>query len=139
MLQQCNGLVIGDRYNVQNRIGSEHTLDSTAGERSFEVKIDRMLQNIAAPEYRQLNIEALESMAWLFGQNPVFRVDNDIILDVVIGHAVRINWEKHHPSESHNEHRGEAWDMFYKLSPEQTDETFVESFMYLLSVGSFND
>lgn len=139
MLQQSYGIVIGDRYNVQSRIGSEHTLDSTAGERSFEVKIDRMLQNIAAPEYRQLNIEAVESMAWLFKQNPAFHVEDDIILDVLIGHAVRINYETYYPGENYNEHREKAWEMFYRLSPEQTDESFVKAFMYLLEIGSFDD
>lgn len=139
MLQQCKGLVIGDRYNIQNRIGSEDTLDSTAGERSFELKIDRMLQNIAAPEYRQMNIEALESMAWLFKQNPAFHVNNDLIMDVLIGHAVRINWEKQNPSGNYDEHRGEAWDTFYELSPLEADEAFVEAFMYLLEAGGFDD
>ena len=94
MLQQCTGMVIGDRYNVQNRIGSEHTLDSTAGERSFELKIDMILQNIPAPEYLQLYIEVIESITRVFKQNPALRVDNDLILDVLIGHAVRISWEK---------------------------------------------
>ena len=139
MLQQCTGIVIGDRYNVQNRIGSEDTLDSTAGERSFELRVDKMLQRVVAPEYRQLILETVESMAWLFKQNPKFRVDNDIIIDVLIGHAVRLNWEKDHPSDNYNEFRGEAWNIFYKLSPKETDESFVESFMYLLSIGNFND
>ncbi len=139
ILQQCKGLVVGDRYNVQNRIGSEDTLDSTAGERSFELKIDRMLQSIPAPEYRQLNIEAIESMAWLFKQNPAFRVNNDLILDVLIGHAVRINWEKKNPLGNHDDHRGVAWDMFYQSSSLEVEEAFVEAFMYLLAAGGFDE
>lgn len=139
MLQQCTGIVIGDRYNIQNRMGAEHTLESTAGERNFELMIDRMLQNIPAPEYRQLYIEVIESTAWLFKQNPSFRVDNDLILDVLIGHAVRINWEKQHSVENYDQHRGEAWEVFYKLSPHDAGEVFVEAFMYLLTAGGFSD
>lgn len=139
MLQQCNGLIIGDRYNIQNRIGSEDTLDSTAGERSFELQFDMMLQRIPAPEYRQLNLEAIESLAWFFKQNPIFRINDDLILDVLIGHTVRINWEKQHSLENYDEQRGEAWDAFYRLSPQEADEVFVEAFMYLLAAGGFNN
>ncbi len=135
MLQQCKGLVIGDKYSVQNRIGSEHTLDSTAGERSFALRIDGLLQSIHAPEYRQLNIEAIESLAWLFKQNPEFRVDNDLTLDVLIGHAVRISWEKKHDSVNYDEERGQAWEAFYKLSPQETDDVFIEALMFLSAAG----
>ncbi|MGB6020429.1 MAG: glycoside hydrolase family 15 protein [Sulfurimonadaceae bacterium] len=135
LLQQCKGLVIGDKYSVQNRMGSEHTLDSTAGERSFALRIDGLLQSIHAPDYRQLNIELIESLAWLFKQNPEFRVDNDLILDVLIGHAVRINWEKENSSENYVEERGQAWEAFYKLSPYEADEVFIEAFMFLLAAG----
>jgi phosphorylase kinase alpha/beta subunit len=139
LLRQCNALVIGDKFNIKNRMGSELTHDSTAGERNFELIIDRMLQRIPAPEYRQLNIEAIESMAWLFKQNPEFRVNDDLILDALIGHAVRINWEKSNPDGNYDEQRGNAWDNFYQLSTSQADESFVEAFMYLLAVGGFDE
>ena len=96
LLQQCRGLVIGDKYSVQNRMGSEMTLDVTAGERTFELRIDTLLQQIEAPDYRQLNIEVIESLARLLRHNPQIRLENDLILDVLIGHAVRIAW--HHNS-----------------------------------------
>ena len=132
LLQQCNALVIGDKYSVQNRIGSEFTFDSTAGEQSFALRIDTLLQSIDAPDYRQLNIEAIESLSKVFRQSPQLHVDNDLILDVLIGHAVRIAWEKHHGSGNYDEQRGQAWEAFYKLSPQETDKAFIEAFMYLL-------
>lgn len=132
LLRQCKGLVIGDKYSVQSRMGSELTHDSTAGERSFELRIDALLQSIDAPDYRQLNIEAIESLARLFRQSPELHVDNDVILDVLIGHAVRIFWEKHNPSGNYYEQRGEAWREIYKLSPKEADQAFIEAFMYLL-------
>lgn len=132
LLQQCNGLVIGDKYSVQNRIGSELTLDSTAGERSFELRIDGLLQSIPAPDYRQLNIEAIGSLARLFRQSPELHVDNDLILDVLIGHAVRIAWKEHNTSDHYDEQRSQAWESMYRLSPQEADRAFIEAFMYLL-------
>jgi phosphorylase kinase alpha/beta subunit len=131
LLRQCSALVIGDKYNIENRMSSEFTLDATAGERSFALKIDALLQSIGAPDYRQLNIEAIESLVRLFRQNPELYVKNDLILDVLIGHAVRVAWEKEH-SGNYDEHRGQAWEAFYRLSPNQTDQAFIRAFMYLL-------
>lgn len=135
MLQQCNGIVIGDKYSVTNRIGSEQTLDTTAGEQSFELRVDALLQTIHAPEYRQLNIEAIENLAWLFKQNPDLRVDGDIILDVLIGHAVRIAWTEVHGDTHYHEQRTQAWETFYHLSPSETEQAFVKAFRYLSSEG----
>ncbi len=132
MLQQCNALVIGDKYSVQSRIGSEFTLDVTAGERIFELKIDNLLQSIEAPDYRQLNIEVLESLARVFRQNLKMHVNSDLILDVLIGYAVRIAWELNDNSGNYDEQRGEAWESFYKLSPKEVDQAFIESFLYLI-------
>lgn len=133
LLRQCNGLVIGDKYNVQNRIGSELTLESTAGEHSFALKIDALLQSIDAPDYRQLTIELIESMARVFKENPDLRLEDDLIMDVLIGHAVRISWERNSGSNNYNDHRSEAWNAFYRRSPFETDKAFLEAFMYLLS------
>jgi phosphorylase kinase alpha/beta subunit len=132
LLQQCNGLVIGDKYNLNNRIGKELTLDTTAGERNFDLRIDSLLQSIEYPEYRQLNIEVLETLSRLFSENLEIRIDEDLMLDVLVGHAVRIAWQKGHENENYDEQRGQAWNAFYKLSPKKTDEFFIEAFMYLL-------
>ena len=133
LLQQCKALVIGDKYSVQNRIGTELTLDSTAGERSFELRIDGLLQSIPSPDYRQLNIEAIESLARLFRQSPQLQVDNDLVLDVLIGHAVRISWKKYNMPDNYDEQRGQAWEAMYRLSPQEADKAFIEAFMYLLT------
>ena len=133
LLQQCNGLVIGDKYSVQSRIGSDLTLDSTAGEQSFALKIDALLQSIHASDYRQLNIEAIESISRILRQSSQLHVDNDLILDVLIGHAVRIAWEAYNGLDHYDEQRGLAWESFYKLSPSQTDKAFLQAFVYLLT------
>jgi len=135
MLQQCGGVVIGDKYNIANRVGSEQTLDTTAGERSFELRIDALLQTIQAPEYRQLNIEAIESLAWLFKQNPDLRVESDIVLDVLIGHAVRIAWGETHDEAHYDEQRAQAWEAFYHRTPGEAEQAFVRAFRYLSTEG----
>ncbi|MCD6212615.1 MAG: glycoside hydrolase family 15 protein [Sulfurovum sp.] len=131
LLRQCNALVIGDKYNMENRIGSEFTLETTAGEQSFALRIDALLQGIDAPEYRHLNIEVLESLIRLFKENSEFNVNDDLILDVLIGHAVRFAWEKNHVG-NYDEERGQAWESFYHLSPQDTDQAFIGAFMHLL-------
>ena len=135
MLQQCNGLVIGEKYNVRSRIGSELTLESTAGEQNFALRIDALLQGISAPDYRQLNVEAIEALVKIFKKNPAFRIEDDLILDVLIGHAVRISWEKEHGEGNYNEQRGAAWKAFYKRSPKETETAFIEAFASLLIPG----
>ena len=135
MLQQCNGLVIGEKYNVRSRIGSELTLESTAGEQNFALRIDALLQRISAPDYRQLNVEAIEALVKIFKKNPAFRIEDDLILDVLIGHAVRISWEKEHGEGNYNEQRGAAWKAFYKRSPKETETAFIEAFASLLIPG----
>ncbi len=131
LLRQCNALVLGEKYNIENRIGSEFTLETTAGEQSFALRIDALLQGINAPAYRQLTIEVLESLVRLFKENPELHVDDDLILDVLIGHAVRYAWEKNHLGK-YNEERGKAWKSFYYLSPQDTDRAFIGALMHLL-------
>jgi len=138
LLRQCNALVLGEKYNIENRIGSEFTLETTAGEQSFALRIDALLQGINAPEYRQLTIEVLESLVRLFKENPELHVDDDLILDVLIGHAVRYAWEKNHLG-NYNEERGKAWKSFYYLSPQDTDRAFIGALMHLLVPEKIHD
>ena len=140
LLRQCRGLVIGDKYEAQNRMSSELTLDSTAGEHSFALLVDTLIQRINAPEYRQLNIEALESMSRVFKENPSFYVENDLVLDILIGHAVHFKWKQNNHFEHYNDQRSNAWEAFYKLSPKETDEAFIGALMKLIdSKGENNE
>lgn len=133
LLHQCKGLVIGDKYNVQSRIGSEISYESTAGERNFELRIEALLQSIDAPDYRQLNIELIETLAKIFRQSPELRVNNDIVLDVLIGYAVKIAWSSQGGEGNYDEQKAHAWENFYKLSPQETEKNFIDAFVYLLT------
>ena len=134
LLQQCNGLVIGDKYNLNSRISSEITLETTAGERNFELRVDSLIQSIGAPDYRKLNIEVLESLSRFFKNNPDIKIDNDLILDIIIGHAVRISWNENHEMSNYDEQKGQAWSAFYNLPPSKTDKFFIEALMHLLTL-----
>ena len=122
MLQQCNGIIIGDRDNVENRMNSELTLDVTAGERSFELRIDNLLQSIESSDYRYLNIELIESLSRVFKESSDMHIDNDLILEDLIEQAVKISWQDDEYSKK------EAWEAFYNLSPKEVDKVFVEAF-----------
>ena len=132
LLQHCKGLVIGDKYSTQSKIGAELTLESTAGERSFELKIDKLLQSIAVAAYKKLNLELMETLIELIKANPELRIENDLVLDVLIGHSVRLSWMRHHGEMAYEEHKGEAWSAFYTYSPLEVQESFIEAFHFLI-------
>lgn len=139
LLQQFEGIIIGDKYDAKCRIGSELTLESTPGERNFDLLVDNLLQNIYSSSYRQLNIEAIESLIRVSKQNPLLRVKDDLILDVLIGYAVKIAWTKGENIENYDEQKGLAWESFYTLSQNETDKAFIQAFIFLLKSEELNN
>ena len=120
LLQHCRGLVIGDKLERRNRLNSRLILEKTAGERNFATLVEHLLSRIEAPEYRQLCTECLLSLMAFVEANPDVQFDDDLALDVVIGHAVRVGWQQTHPSiasESYSLHKAKAWGQFYAASP----------------------
>lgn len=87
----CRGLVIGDKLERRNRLDSDPLLaEMTPGEKNFALYIEHLLNKIDAPEYRQITIEALMSLHSFFEDNPSLRLEDYIVLDVLVGHAVRL-------------------------------------------------
>jgi phosphorylase kinase alpha/beta subunit len=120
LLQHCRGLVIGDKLERRNRLTSALLLEKTAGERNFANLVEHLLSRIPAPEYRQLCSECLLSLMAFVATNPSVHIDDDVALDVVIGHAVRVGWLHSHPEmdpSAYGAHKAEAWDHFYRASP----------------------
>ena len=120
LLQHCRGLVIGDKLERRNRLTSSLLLEKTPGERNFAIQVEHLLGRIEAPEYRQLCSECLLSLMAFTSANPDVRFDDDIALDVVIGHAVRVGWHLSHPEYDpahYGEHKSSAWEQFYRSSP----------------------
>ncbi|MEI8250146.1 MAG: glycoside hydrolase family 15 protein [Synechococcus sp. ELA057] len=123
LLHHCRGIVIGDKLERRNRLESGPLLsEKTAGERNFAALVEQLLGKIEAPEYRQLCTETLLTLIAFVATNPQVQVEDDLALDVVIGHAVRAGWQERHPEVSeaeYHQHKALAWDQFYRSSPGQ--------------------
>ncbi|MEB3234071.1 MAG: glycoside hydrolase family 15 protein [Cyanobacteriota bacterium] len=121
LLHHCRGIVIGDKLERRNRLESKPLLrEKTPGERNFASQVDHLLSKIEAPEYRQLCCEALLTLMAFVAVNPQVYLDDDLALDVVIGHAVRVGWQLQHPTiaaADYGQHKADAWDSFYRASP----------------------
>ena len=121
LLHHCRGIVIGDKLDKRNRLESKPLLrEKTPGERNFASQVDHLLSRIEAPDYRQLCSETLLTLIAFVAANPQVYLDDDLALDVVIGHAVRVGWQQQHPDiapADYGSHKAEAWDSFYRASP----------------------
>jgi len=93
--------VIGDKLERRNRLESAPLIsEKTPGERNFAALVEHLLSKIEAPEYRRLCCETLLSLVAFVGANPEVRFDDNLALDVVIGHAVRVGWQQDHGDSS---------------------------------------
>ncbi|MGB1621533.1 MAG: glycoside hydrolase family 15 protein [Synechococcus sp.] len=120
LLRHCRGLVIGDKLERRNRLNSRVVLEKTAGEANFARQVEHLLSRVSAPEYRQLCSECLLSLMAFANANPTVVFDDDLVLDVVIGHAVRVGWQQSHPDldvADYPQHKAKAWGQFYAASP----------------------
>ncbi|WP_225867326.1 glycoside hydrolase family 15 protein [Cyanobium sp. NIES-981] len=121
LLHHCRGIVIGDKLERRNRLASSPLLsEKTPGEKNFAALVEHLLSKIEAPEYRQLCTETLITLMAFVDANPQVRFEDDLTLDVVIGHAVRVGWQLCHPQippEAYNLHKAAAWEAFYDASP----------------------
>ncbi|BAZ07125.1 glycoside hydrolase family 15 protein [Calothrix sp. NIES-3974] len=120
VMQHCKGLVIGDKLERRNRLDSESILaEMTPGEKNFALRVEHLLNKIESPEYRQVCIETLMELAAIAAQNPDLQIEEYLVLDVLIGYAVRVAWLEKHPdaSDKYDEQKSQAWDSFYDASP----------------------
>jgi phosphorylase kinase alpha/beta subunit len=135
LLHHCRGLVIGDKLEKRNRLASAPLLsEKTPGERNFAALVEHLLSKIEASEYRQLCTETLVTLMAFFGANPQVSFDDDLALDVVIGHAVRVGWQGEHPAiaeADYSQHKAEAWDLFYRSSPAKCRQWQLEALKQL--------
>jgi phosphorylase kinase alpha/beta subunit len=130
LLHHCRGLLIGDKLERRNRLTSALVLEKTPGERNFAIQVEHLLNRIEAAEYRQLCTESLLSLMAFTTTNPNMRFEDDIALDVVIGHAVRVGWQSAHPQQdrlTYSQHKAAAWAQFDKASPAQCRQWQIEA------------
>lgn len=134
VLQHCKGVVIGDKLERRNRLDSEVMLaEMTAGEKNFALRVEHLLNKIEAPEYRQVCIEALMELAAMATTNPDLQVEDYMVLDVLIGHAVRLAWLEMKPErgDKYDEDKASAWRSFYNISPRECASYIVKAFRFL--------
>lgn len=135
VLAHCGGLVIGERLDIARRLDSASLrADMTAAETNFALTIERLLGDIHSPEYRQLCIEALLTLAEICAANPELHVTDAIVLDVLIGHAVRLAWIGSDAQRAvrYDAERTRAWEAFYASPPEAVRTAFIAAFAHLL-------
>lgn len=138
LLKHCKGLVVGDKLERRNRLDSELLLaEMTSGERNFALQVEHLLNKIDAPEYRQINIEALLELAAIAERNPGLKIEEYIVLDILIGHAVRQAWLENHPDQvdRYDEFKAIAWSSFYQMSPYRVAGYIVKAFRFLTEFG----
>jgi phosphorylase kinase alpha/beta subunit len=150
LLEHCQGVTIGDKLEKRNRLDSEVILsEMTPGEKNFALRIEHLLNKIVAPEYRQLNIEALTVLAALSERNPDLDIEEYIVLDVLIGHAVRLAWlDVDRPKISsqldrsafdpinYDRYKSFAWSAFYQSSPQICANYIVKSLQFLSQIAA---
>ena len=139
ILHHCKGLMIGEKYNSKRKIDSESMLaQMTPGEQSFRLLINHILNKIQVPVYRQLSVEALRALAVVFKNNPDFYINDTLVTDILIGHAVRLNWMEHHAQfqADYEECVPLAWQAFYQLPPHAVANSVCDALYFLLNKQS---
>ena len=136
ILEHASGIIIGDKLDRRNRLTSSLILsDMTPGDKAFALRIENLLNKISAPEYRQLTVEVLKLVADFTDQNPTLEIEDNIVCDVIIGHAVRMAYLNQHPHlvEEYHDHKPDAWTHFYQLSPHDSTRFMADAYKFLLA------
>ncbi|WP_414579483.1 glycoside hydrolase family 15 protein [Anabaena sp. CCY 9402-a] len=134
LMHHCKGVVIGDKLERRNRLESNVMIsEMTAGEKNFALLVEHLLNKIEAPEYRRVNIEALMELAAIASKNPNLQIEEYMVLDVLIGHAVRLAWLDGHPErgDRYDEDKASAWRHFYNTSPRDCATYILKAFRFL--------
>jgi len=151
VLGHARGVVIGDKLDRRNRLDAVAArATTTAGEKTFALRVEHLLQRIPSPEYRHLSVETLEVLAAVVAADPDFRVEGDLVVDVLIGHAVRRAWLARAaasvaPAERDAARRAadgrydadtaSAWAAFYERSPDDAARWVVEALQGLTQLA----
>jgi phosphorylase kinase alpha/beta subunit len=148
LLGHARGVVIGDKLDRRNRLDAlSSRASTTAGEKTFALRVEHLLQRIPSPEYRHLTIEALETLAAVVAADAAFQVDGDLVVDVLVGHAVRRAWldaavvaasdpraAREAAAARYDADTAAAWAAFYDRSPDDVARWFVAALRGLTEV-----
>ncbi|MCM8533497.1 MAG: glycoside hydrolase family 15 protein [Lentisphaeraceae bacterium] len=138
LLTHCKGIVLGDKFDSSNRVDSSYVLGSmTAGEPAFAHLFDALLNDIPAADYRHLTLETILALASFFEANPDIIIQDYLVIDVIIGHGVRLNWLEHYPAlaQTYDDKKASAWELFYQSRPEVVAKGIIRALEFLLEEG----
>jgi phosphorylase kinase alpha/beta subunit len=64
-----------------------------------------------------------------------------LVLDVLIGHAVRLSWLDHHPEhqDCYADYKASAWNAFYAQSPHQCAMFVAQALRFLMQLGQVSE
>jgi len=136
LLQGCRGLMVGDKISSKRRLDSESVrAQMTPGEQTFKLHVNHLLNKIQAPVYRQLTVEALSALASIFRDNPALHIEDTLVTDILIGHAVRLRWLQAHPQHGgcYDEYVSLAWQGFSQLPPHAVANAILDALIHLLN------
>lgn len=136
VLHHCKGLIISEKLSSDRRLVSEDILaQMTAEEQSFVLLVNHRLDKIQSPDFRQLTMETLQALAVIFQENPDLQVDDTILTDTLINHAVRLSWLQNHPERATQYEQDQAlsWQAFYQLPPNEVANGIIDALNYLLN------
>ncbi|MCW3062301.1 MAG: phosphorylase kinase alphabeta [Capsulimonas sp.] len=139
LFQHCRGLIIGDKLELRNRIDSDWILsEMTPGEKNFALTIEHLLNKMDAVKFRQVTIETLVALCHLVERTPTLRIDDYLVTDVIVGHAVRLAWLGNHPDREgfYDEDKSEAWTHFYESSPQTCAAAVVKALQFLTQAST---
>lgn len=130
ILHHCQGLTIGATNNPKNRLDSIDVLSqSTAGEQSFILRVNHLLNKIQAPVYRQLTVETLLTIAAIFRQLPTLHLTATLATDTLIASAVKLSCVVADVEliEQEATNLSGAWQDFYQLAPQQVANNLLDA------------
>ena len=139
LLGHCKGIILGDKFDSSNRVESNQILSSmTAGEPAFAHLCDELLNDISAPDYRHLTLETILALASFFEANPELKIQDYIVTDIIIGHAVRLHWLQRYPAQEqiYSEKKAPAWKLFYQSNTDTVANAVIEALKFLLEEGA---
>ena len=107
----------------------------TAGETAFAHLFEALLNDIPAADYRHLTLETLQALSSFCEANPELVIEDYLVIDVIIGHAVRLNWLERYPAQtqSYAERKAAAWKLFYQTSPQRVGRSIIKALEFLLA------
>ena len=73
-------------------------------------------------------------MASIFRANASLHIDDTLFTDIIINHAVRINWVQSHSEHTKNYEASEslAWQAFYFEPPHKVANGILDALLHLL-------